>query len=210
MSENALEGTRRRGGHRGRRWMAIGPLAALVVVLMATQASAAGLWQERGDAGDTLATAQRPTGGGALTAIRGSIGGPGDADIYLICLDGGGTFSATTDGSGIEDTQLFLLNAQGRGVYANDDDDIPPSYSWSTLPAHDPLTPTAPGRYYLIVTGYDTDPVSSGGLIFPTYPYDMVFGPTGPGGGRPFTGFSTDTSSDSGPYTITLTGARFC
>ena len=61
------------------------------------------------------------------------------------------------------DTQLFLFDADGLGVYANDDS---AATSQSTLPAGHPLTPAAPGEYLLGVSPYDRDPQSDAGAIF--------------------------------------------
>ena len=47
-----------------------------------------------------------------------------DADLYRICLSDGASFSASTVGAHVPanlDTQLFLFDAQGYGIYANDD-----------------------------------------------------------------------------------------
>ncbi len=158
-----------------------------------------------GDPGDLPVTADTPLGVGALTTITGSITPNTDADMFRICLTGGGTFSATTDvGSNLNDPQLFLFNSQGLGVEVNDD--ISGQNLQSTLPAGG-LSPAAPGVYYLAISSYNTDPVSAGGLIFPnTFP--GVFGPTGPGGASPITGWTG--AGVIGDYTITLTGATFC
>ena len=72
-----------------------------------------------------------------------------DADLYKIYLTGGGTFSATITGNAVgnstpvsEVAQLFLFDSAGNGIYGHD----------STLPANNPLTPLAPGEYYLGIT----------------------------------------------------------
>ena len=160
---------------------------------------------EVGDAGDLPGAAQVVAGAGALDSISGDALGPGDkSDMYAIFIAGGGTFSATTVGGAAFDTQLFLFDATGMGVYANDDN----NGVQSTLPAVHPLTPVAAGLYYLGITAYDNDPLSPGGLIFPSVPFSDVFGPTGPGGGLPISGYS-DPEDPLGPYTIFLTGAEF-
>ena len=83
-------------------------------------------------------------------------------------MTGEGTFSATTVG-GTEDpfglTQLFLFDANCIGIYGNDNDPEC-NCNQSTLLAGNALTPTAPGIYYLGITGRFVDPVSIQGEIF--------------------------------------------
>ena len=72
--------------------------------------------------------------------------------------------------------------------------------STATLPA---------GDYFLALTTFNVDPVSPGGLfIFPNAPFQNVFGPTGPGGGAPISGWA-NPGFTPGTYTINLTGAAF-
>jgi hypothetical protein len=169
----------------------------------------ADLFNEVGDAGGLLGNAAVTSGAGALTQIMGTLG-LGDADLYAIHVDGGGTFSATTVGGVAPgfDTQLFLLDSTGHGVYFNDDFsgfDAP-----STLPAGHALTPIAPGLYYLGITAWNLRPASAGGEIFP--PGDLnhndILGPVGAGGALPLTGY-VGAAGTAGPYTISLTGAGF-
>jgi hypothetical protein len=170
---------------------------------------------ELGDAGKTIGTAQfvsTAPPGTALTEIFGNLD-LSDADIFAIFVTGGKTFSATTvsNSSNFFDTQLFLFDSLGRGVYGNDDD--PGSPPQSTLPASDTLTPVAPGLYYLAISGSGFLPLSAGGLIFPSTVIPGlldpgVVGPTGPGGGQALTGWSS-ASNEAGAYDIILTGAEF-
>jgi hypothetical protein len=128
--------------------------------------------------------------------------------MYLIFISTPAAFSATTVGTAgtLVDTQLFLFNAAGLGVYGNDDD---PSGTTtrSTLPAGHALSPTTPGLYYLAISSFNRDPTSAGGLIFPSTPFTAVVGPTGPGGGSAVTGWTG--TGGTGTYTINLTGANF-
>jgi len=75
---------------------------------------------EIGDAGNLPGTAQDPGGVGPLTSIAGTAGG-GDEDMYKICITNPSAFSATTGAMADFDTQLFLFDSTGRGVYSNDD-----------------------------------------------------------------------------------------
>ena len=95
-------------------------VVTLLMTLTGTSANAHQVgttWHEDGDAGETRATAQRVVGLGPLTEISGSTN---DADMFKICVTGNQTFSATTVEGASWDTQLFLFDASGRGVYAND------------------------------------------------------------------------------------------
>lgn len=177
---------------------------------MGIRPAGAATFAEVGDAGPLPATAQNVTGVEPVTEITGTLGGaPPGEDMYRLCLAGNGTFSASTVGTPgtFSDTQLFLFDAAGNGVYANDD--APGGGFRSTLPASDPLTPAVPGIYYLAISVFNDDPVSAGGLIFPNAPFSGVFGPTGPGGGSPITGW-TAGGGTPGTYTIVLTGAYPC
>jgi hypothetical protein len=160
---------------------------------------------EVGDTGELPATAQEVGPPGELPEIQGTIATSADRDVYKICLTGGGDFMATTVGGTGFDTQLFLLNESGLGVYANDDGGAPGP---STLPANHVLTPRTPGVYYLAISHYDFDPISVGGPIFPNR--SSVVGPTGRGGTLPMTGWTGVGDHLGGPYTIFLTGARSC
>ena len=183
-------------------------------VLSAAPLAFGGPVLEVGDAGDLPGSAH-PTGAGAVPTIAGSIATATDADMYAITITTPAAFSASTigpTGVGIlSDTQLFLFDSSGMGIYANDDS--PSGGLRSLLPLKGDLSfnpnglgPSAPGLYYLVVTSYNTDPVSGAGLIFPNTPFNVVHGPTGAGGGSPISGYSHTTGTAVGDYTIRLTG----
>jgi hypothetical protein len=174
-------------------------LAILSLLSLAPVASAA---DEQGDAGDLPATAQDLTGAGVDT-ISGTLAGAADIDMYRVCLDGGGTFSASSVGGSTVDTQLFLFDSSGRGVYANDDERE--GVVQSLLPAGHPLTPAAPGEYLLAVGAYNIDPLGGDQPIFG--PGTGVVGPTGPSGDQPVSGWG-GRASRPGPYTLSLTGGQ--
>ena len=105
----------------------------------------------------------------------------------------------------IADTQLYLFDANGVGVMGNDDDG--PILQQSRLYNNGSL---AAGIYYLLITGWDLDPLSAGGLIFPTGGdgnNNFLQGPTGPGGQQALIGYSGDGTTNTGEYQITLVGA---
>lgn len=188
-----------------RRFTAVSAVAAAVALVLGlgVQPALAVTYAEVGDAGDLPATAQTATAS-PLTAVSGALAAGTDEDMYRICLPGGGTFSATTVGTGTAfDTQLFLFNASGVGVYANDDSS---GTLQSTLPAGNPLTPAAPGLYYLAISSFNNDPFAGATLIFPSSPFTGVFGPTTL---SPITTWS-NAGGGTGAYTINLTGASAC
>lgn len=157
---------------------------------------------ENGNAGQTLADAQVIPGGSArLSSINGTLSSNNDVDLYQINVTDGTSFSASTVGGTNLDTQLFLFDANGIGVLANDQAS---NSAQSTLSANS----LNPGTYFLAISNYDNDPVSAGGLIFPTgFPSDNeVVGPTESGGGSPLSGFTGNGFGEGGDYTITLTG----
>jgi len=143
---------------------------ALVIALSAVGSTAA--WAtthaEVGDAGQTLGTAQMLAGG--TTAITGSLSS--DADLFGFAW-GGGAFYADTLGSAF-DTQLFLFNSAGAGVWANDD-------GLSGLRSYISDAALAVGTYYLGISSFNNDPVSASGVMFTSYPYGPQYAPLYPG-----------------------------
>jgi hypothetical protein len=174
-------------------------LAALSLLLLAPAAGAA---VEDGDAGDLPATAQDLSAEG-VERIDGVAADGSDVDMYRLCVSGGGSFSASAVGGTAVDTQLFLFDSAGRGVYANDDDRD--GVLQSRLPSGHALTPQVEGEYLLAVGVYNLDPFSPTGLIFPTAP--GVVGATEPGAADPVTGWS-GRPDVGGAYTLFLTGAE--
>ena len=184
------------------KWM----LGLVLLAFLGVQVSFGDSFAESGDAGNLPGTAQNPTGS-PLTSITGTIGSSTDANMYSLLLSGGGTpFSVTTCGTAgsLNDTQLFLFDSGGLGVLANDDAcGLRSTVSSDLLPG---------GLYYLAISGYNVDPVSSGGAIFPNSPFGSLFGNPdfggagfGAGGGSAISGWGG--SSGTGTYTIDLTGA---
>lgn len=190
-----------------------GALAALF--LSVPRPSHAAFYVETTDAGALPAAATSLLTFPSLTGISGNLSSTTDRDMFAIYLTGGGTFSATTVGQPgtLLDSQLFLFDSTGRGVYGNDDDASGQGSNQfrSTLPANSARTPLSAGIYYLLIVASGANPTGNGGLIFPNYitpptvDPTAVVGPTGPGGGSPITGY-TGTASESGTYSIALTG----
>lgn len=180
-------------------------ISVLLVVISSSHAQAA-TFTEIEDAGETLSTAQDISSGPVpLKSISGTLAG--DADLFEISLTGGQTFSAKTVGGASFDTQLFLFDSAGKGVYGNDDAG---SSKQSTL-AKGRFSPAESGSYYLAVSGFDYDPVSDGGEIFPDFPdvsFNKLAKPTSSGGESPLSGFDGAKLDNGGSYTIALSGAE--
>lgn len=192
-------------------------LGVAALALISMNSAVAITYTEVADAGDLPLGAQAIAPGAlSLDHILGSLSGTNDnADMFSIFLSGGKTFSATTTLSttvNFFDTELFLFDGSGRGVYANDDD--PNSPPQSALPAGISFTPNVSGIYYLAIAGSAYLPRSPTGFIFPVSGgfldqsggVQNAVGPTGPGGASPLTAWSS-ISSERGAYDIALTGA---
>jgi hypothetical protein len=177
--------------------------AAFAVALSASSASAA-IFAEVGDAGALPSNAQITSVFGSLDAITGRLRNGGD--MFRIHIANPTYFSATTVGTPgtLADTQLFLFDLNGFGIAANDDT----GGLRSELPAGNSLYASLPaGDYLLLITAFDRDPVSAGGLIFPSTPNGGIYGPTGPGGGSAMSGISGTNDQPRGTYRINLAGA---
>jgi hypothetical protein len=211
------------------KWTAI---AALVVAgSMAALPDAAHAYtfteDPANDAGDTLATADvvtAPGGNGSLTAIYGTLvsaANPGtDADLYQITITTPSTFSATTnnavtnsafnDGDPL-DTALFLFDASGDAIAANDDTNG--ATVTSTLPVGNSLYATlAPGTYYVGISISGNEPENSNGQLLFAQSDDStaIRGPEKANNINPatLTDFNLDNYDDEeGSYEIDLTGA---
>ena len=184
---------------------------AVIAVLALAQAPGALAASELGDAGELRATAN-DMGAGPVTQIQGSFTDGADADVYRLCLSDGTSFSASTLGATTLDTQLFLFNSQGYGIYANDDS---AGSRGSLLPARHRFSARAGGEYFLGIRAFNRDPQSSHGEIFQNnfnrmiYP-DSIVDANGFGAGQPLSGWAGRASGPPGGYRITLTGTTAC
>ncbi|MGK7937943.1 MAG: DVUA0089 family protein [Xenococcaceae cyanobacterium] len=130
-----------------------GVIAGCISILTAQFAQAL-TFNESGDAGQTLGTAQNI--GGAIDQINGNITA-GDVDLYQFFLGSNATFTASTGGlAGGNDTELFLFDATGAGVTA--DDDGVSFAGESTI-----NTSLTAGTYYLGIGEFDTTAVDGDG-----------------------------------------------
>ncbi len=156
-------------------------------------------WFEQGDAGDLPETAQS-TGSGALSDIQGTLDA-NDVDMYAIYISDPASFSATTSNGATWDTQLFLFDANGVGVVADDDG----GDGLQSLINNTNNCITSPGVYYLAITRFNKDPqgCNDGGL-WSTNVNNC------PNGAEPTSRVASWTTSTTaaGAYTIFLTGAE--
>lgn len=141
-------------------------LCLAVLVVLAGTVSATTL-TETPDVGQTLGTSFLVPGG--TTQINGSVSSS-DADLYRFFW-GGGDFYVNSVGSSF-DSQLFLFNSTGQGVQGNDD-----GVAFAG-PAYLQLTGLAQGTYYLGISGFDLDPYSSSGIMFQSFPFEPLYGPS--------------------------------
>ena len=159
------------------------------------------------------------------TEITGSIPDTTDpllgVNMFAIDIVDFASFSAITVGSpfGVTDTELFLFDSTGRGVYANDD--IAGGNTLSCLPSQvdNPCSssqppgvgPAADGIYYLAISRSSNMPLSASGEIFTILNSTDVVGPdTTMGGKDPIInwdgGAFTSPDTDLVNYDILLTG----
>ncbi len=189
-------------------------LLLLMAILIGLSVTArAQVWAEVGDAGQTTATGQN-TGvvdGNSLSTITGTLGAPGDVDLYRIQINTPSAFSATTDNvftstQGL-DTQLYLFSLSGNGLAINANDDNAFNLQ-STLPAGGLPNLVSPGVYYLAIatTGNEAVDAINQLLFSPDSPSTVIRTPNGVAGN--LAGWDTSFADPSiGAYEIDLTGA---
>lgn len=195
-------------------------LAALACVLgsglAAPGLAKAGLvWGELG-AGDVLATAETTYSSAysMLDGIHGNLlattvvdGTPVyQVDLYKIRITDAASFSARTTGSTAFDSALYLFDANGNGVYMNDDDGVS---TLSGLPAGDASGPTSAGIYYLAVAlgGYLAEDFSSLSVFLAGGFTDVLGADPAAGALNGWAAGFTAYSESSLSYDIALTGA---
>ncbi|MET0981428.1 MAG: DVUA0089 family protein [Telluria sp.] len=138
---------------------------------------------ESGDAGDLPAAAQILGDVGSISSISGRIESSRDVDMFQLSLASAATLSFLVSAASTIDSQLFLFNSAGAGLWANDD-------MGTSLDAQ--LTvPLASGDYYLAVGSWDRHPLegtnlpifgSTGGMLLPPLNPGIVTAWGGSGG----------------------------
>lgn len=194
--------------------MQIRALAIVSVLAAAAGMASAQVHVESEDA-PALAGGQF-TGSGSLSAIRGTLTGGLDVDMYQIRVDDWATFSATTrlneelPAPVEDDTQLFLFNSLGIAIAMNDDAALPYTGFLSTLEAGSSVYSgrTNGEVVWIAVSGYNIDPTAATSLIFSNTPFrGGARNATGPGAANPVDGWVGENNTPRGSYRITLTGA---
>jgi hypothetical protein len=153
-------------------------------------------------AGSLPATAQDLSGDTSLNGIVGTLAFPDGVDMFKINILYPLEFAAytiNTGALGVPDPELFLFDANGLGVLANDD--TTPANTQSCLPASSSqvnpcpssrggLGPLTSGIYYLAITRAENSPLSNSGYIFsPVLSTDVVGPDLTMGGAAPITGW---------------------
>lgn len=197
--------------------------AACLVLPFSETAKAAVFYENSiGEAGALPSSAMDVTsdlGNIRLDSIVGSISQR--VDLFKIYIGWDEIFLATTANQGqtvYEDTQLFLFDENGYGISANDDTPVEdwgrynPSSNRSTIRV-DPRSGTGvlpAGLYYIGISGYDIDPVSNLGYIFPNNRRTLYSSEdTVPAPLVNWQSRRADADPRLLPYTITLRGAKF-
>jgi hypothetical protein len=208
------------------KWLTVAATAAL----LSLSAQASLIYTEIG-AGPLPASAEPIPGPGPLTVsdIDGTLTTATEVDMYKIYISDPADFSAITVPvlNGAPDTELFLFDLSGLGIYFNDD--ISAENTLSCLPAAGAgnpcptaragLGPTVAGYYFLAIAESDNQPYSSGDPSQGTAQYIFTMGSStdlnGPdlsmGGTSPVVGwdgnaFTNPLAPDRGLYDISLTG----
>jgi hypothetical protein len=179
-------------------------------------------------AGALIGTAQDLTGT-TPTEIVGTLPDVTDAladvNLFKFTIENYLDFSVMSlpVSDGVSDTELFLFDSTGHGVFANDDmgGGDPTTFSLACLPStlNDPcpaalpsgVGPMSNGVYYLAITRSSDMPLSDLGEIFTLISStDVVEPDLTMGGADPLSGWDgggfTDPNSDAVNYDIVLTG----
>jgi hypothetical protein len=197
-------------------------LPSLVAVLVFSCAVAARADIVTASGAGPLPSSAQDLTGLNVTQIVGDLDFPLGVDMFKIDITDFADFSAITTGVsfGVPDTELFLFDAGGLGVYANDD--ASGSNTLSCLPSADSsnpcsstrpvgVGPTTDGTYYLAITRSANGPLSVAGEIFSSVSSTDVVGPDlTMGGGSPIVDWDnnvfTSPDFDLTAFNITLTG----
>lgn len=191
-------------------------------------------WDELGDAGSFIGSAQAPFigGGGALNSISGALGGAGIVggdfeDMYFIRVADIKSWRIDVEfpeGSEPFDTQIWLFrfddpNFNAFGLLANDDEPDNNNgesrlFAFSDDDSGASIEET--GDYLLAITGFNNDALGGlrgefGDLIFDQAQRTEISGPDGPAGmaGLPHNGWTGGDPNQVGRYTLRLRGTEF-
>lgn len=174
--------------------------ASILMGLALSAGAAAQTFNESGDAGQTLATAQAVPPG--TTTIKGNLQTEGDVDLYRFTLSASG--SITIRGYGDEasetcriiDANLILFNSAGLPLWGNDD-----GYDATICLGSEIVLNLPAGTYYLAFGDNNIEAMNSSNVeICSNDDGDCSAGTT------PLSYFES-SGDDTGPYTITFSRA---
>ena len=212
--------------HRETIGYAIAAIALATLGLNTAPALGGPDWVETGDAGSTTATAQDTTSKGAIQSVAGILGGEAEddtEDVFKIEVRDRDTFENSISiglrGQSEFDAALWLFDAQGFGVLANDDNPFSDGNdALLTAPSSDGVTlQLPPGNYFLAVTESGNLPLGflndfgrggQGGELAPIFSFEgdrEISGPDGPAGRSPLEAWSGAPTGQSGGYGIDVT-----
>jgi hypothetical protein len=186
------------------------PRLAIVLALAAWVAPAyAQTWNEVGDAGSFIGTAQTTIGSGPLTTLNGTLSTPDDIDVYCI------TVGPTPRVLGLpvvtlqcvvnQGPTVWVFDASGVGVATNETCSGGGKTITTTL-----VSPGGPTTLYVAVAHYGVEPSSAGGPIWlPAVAGERT--PDGPGAAGFLNGWAgTPVVAPLNPYQIGLGFATSC
>lgn len=189
----------------------ISRLTAFVATALLALVSASGVraqvWNETGDAGELVSTAQVTLGTGSLTTINGNLASPTDVDLYCIKMPSvppAGLPLIQLQCLVISGPNVWLFNASGNGVLSNS------TCSAGNKTILAPNVSLAAGTYYVAVSYGGIDPQSAAGAIWLSAPPSQR-APDGPGAAGTLTGWAgTPIVQPINPYQITLSFMTYC
>lgn len=189
---------------RRARRSAVGAVLAFALFAVVPAAHAQ-VWNEIGDAGDLVSTAQVTVGTGSLTTINGTLGSPSDVDLFCIevfaprvILTIAALQCVTHQGPNI-----WVFDANGLGVTTN------ATCSGGSKAVGTNFMGSA-GTYYVAVSYSGVDPFSGAGAIWlPSIGGERA--PDGPGAAGVLAGWAgTPVVGPGNPYQIALGYTSAC
>lgn len=180
--------------------------AVLALALAVVPGARAQVWNEVGDAGDLVGSAQGTVGAGALTTLNGNLSSPADVDLYCIQVD---IFPriivpiVSLQCFAQQGPNVWLFDANGIGIATNATcSGGGKTFGSTTIPGQ--------GTYYVAVSYSGVDPFSAPGAIWlPAIGGERA--PDGPGAAGPLTGWAgIPVVQGPNPYQVTLSYVGYC
>lgn len=185
------------------------PAAAFALALLAlalAPSARAQTWNEVGDAGDLVSSAQVTVGTTGLSAVNGSLQFDADVDVYCVRLNAtppAGLPLVWMNCVLINGPQVWLFDAAGNGIATN----MLCSGGQKLIVA--PNFSLTPGNYYVAVAYSGMEPQSAGGAIW--VPNVLAqHAPDGPGAGQPLISWTGAANPQpQNPYSLGLYSSWF-